>query len=128
VSGSGGGSKAEAPAGEGGHRCAVVHDGEAGAEAERARIRPANNRTRCNYYRAAAFFRPQQAKPRLDIPCRLIWGMQDGALGPWYADEKLYSDVASCFDIVRIPEAGHWVQQEASNAVNDALFEFWQRS
>lgn len=82
-----------------------------------------------NYYRAAVgslFDRQRPAVIRL--PTRIVWGMGDGALGPWFADPALYREVATDLDIVRIEDAGHWVQQEAPERVNRALHEHWARA
>lgn len=78
------------------------------------------------YYRAAvsaAFDRKRP--PKIELPTRVIWGLGDGALGPWFAEAETYRHTASQLDIVRIPEAGHWVQQEAPEQVNRALHEHW---
>ncbi|MCC6809446.1 MAG: alpha/beta fold hydrolase [Deltaproteobacteria bacterium] len=78
-----------------------------------------------NYYRAALRKPPKiaGAKWPLEMPVQLVWGLQDGALGPWFADEKRYEKVAKDFRVVTLAEAGHWVQQEAPERVNAALLE-----
>ncbi len=82
-----------------------------------------------HYYRAA--FRnlagARKKPPLIPLPTRLIWGLGDGALGPWFADETLYREIATPFDVVTIAESGHWVQQEAVAEVNAALRAHWQR-
>ena len=79
-----------------------------------------------NYYRAAlgSLF-DRRPPPVIELPTRLVWGLGDGALGPWFADEALYRRVATDLDVVRIEGAGHWVQQEAAPEVNRALQEHW---
>lgn len=80
-----------------------------------------------NYYRAAASALFDRAKPaKIQIPTRVVWGMGDGALGPWFAEREVYREVAAELDVVPIPSSGHWVQQEAPDEVNRALFEHWQ--
>ncbi len=84
----------------------------------------ANGPAGINYYRAnTTFSRP--APPLITCPVRLIWGLGDGALGPWFSDAKLYEKVAKNFSVVPIEGAGHWVQQEATAVVNEALKSFW---
>ncbi len=74
-----------------------------------------------NYYRAA-MRAPATALTPLRVPTQLIWGMRDHALGPWFADGARYrSWVKGPFSIVRIPDAAHWVQQEAPAEVNAAI-------
>lgn len=79
-----------------------------------------------NYYRAAVgkLFDRQRA-PIIDVPTRVVWGMGDGALGPWFAEQDAYRKIASDLDVIRIEESGHWVQQEAPERVNRALHEHW---
>lgn len=55
-------------------------------------------------------------------PTLLIWGEQDVALGKelTYGTERLVPNLQTRY----IAEAGHWVQQEAPAAVNEALLAF----
>jgi pimeloyl-ACP methyl ester carboxylesterase len=77
-----------------------------------------------NYYRAALRTPGVQfLTTKLSFPVQLIWGLQDGALGPWFCDAARYTDIASDFRVVRLEHAGHWVQQEAPEQVNHALLE-----
>ena len=80
-----------------------------------------------NYYRAAIRFPSFARPPLVHVPTRVIWGLGDGALGPWFANPALYAKVATPFDLVTIAESGHWVQQEAPERVNAALHEHWAR-
>ncbi len=80
-----------------------------------------------DYYRAAFRKGPGSLKARLKFwdtpisaPTMLIWGMQDTALGPELIDPHIEA-VAGPFEIVRVPESGHWVQHEAAGVVNEAL-------
>ena len=79
-----------------------------------------------NYYRAAMRRPPGRIEP-IDVPTRLIWGRHDRALGPWFADPDPYRRFVRDFDRVWI-DAGHWVQQEASDEVCAALAEHWVRT
>jgi pimeloyl-ACP methyl ester carboxylesterase len=80
-----------------------------------------------NYYRAA--FRRSPARMirqlrRIDVPTLLIWGERDRYLGveltrglePW---------VPNC-RVERLPDASHWVQNDAADRVNDLLLGFLQ--
>ena len=62
------------------------------------------------------------AFPRIHIPVRVIWGMNDVALLPMQLDglEALIDEV----EIVRLPGAGHFAPWEAPDQVADALGEF----
>jgi pimeloyl-ACP methyl ester carboxylesterase len=86
-----------------------------------------------HYYRAAprpSLVLPGSAASRpapIDVPTRLIWGLGDSALGPWFAAPERYQAFVRDFDRVVIEEAGHWVQQEAPERVNAALAEHFQR-
>ncbi len=79
-----------------------------------------------NYYRAAVgTLLSRKQPPMIHVPTRVVWGMGDGALGPWFAERDVYRDVASDLDVVRVDDAGHWVQQESPVAVNQALHAHW---
>jgi epoxide hydrolase 4 len=80
-----------------------------------------------NYYRAAAKRLLRTDKRRVDVPTRVVWGVDDFALGPWFTDPKLYAFEASNVDIVTIEGSGHWVQQEAADRVNRSLREHFER-
>jgi pimeloyl-ACP methyl ester carboxylesterase len=79
-----------------------------------------------HYYRAALLRMPRPLRP-IHVPTRLVWGLRDVALGPWFADPHLYTPFVEHFDRVVIEDAGHWVQQEAAEAVNEALREHVER-
>ncbi|HEU5229624.1 MAG TPA: alpha/beta hydrolase, partial [Ktedonobacteraceae bacterium] len=82
-----------------------------------------------NYYRAT--FRrvrtPTGTRPDTTIsaPTLLIWGEQDIALGPGLTQglERWVPDL----QLKRIPDSGHWVQQEKPEAVNTLILEFLQK-
>ncbi len=78
------------------------------------------------YYRAAvSTLFERRVAPIIEVPTRIVWGMGDSALGPWFAERDTYRGVASDLDVVRVQESGHWVQQEAPVAVNQALHQHW---
>ena len=80
-----------------------------------------------NYYRAAVRRLPRKLRP-IRVPTRLIWGLRDKALGPWFTEPALYQDWVEDFDRVLIEDAGHWVMQEAPQQVNEALRSHFSRA
>jgi len=84
-----------------------------------------------NYYRANVFkslFRggvetPKEADGRIRVPTLFIYGEQDVAVLP-----ETVRDVGRFVDApyreLRIPDSGHWVQNEAIEEVNQALLDF----
>lgn len=78
-----------------------------------------------NYYRANFLdkFVKKQAEVKIKVPTLFIYGEKDAAVLP--ATVRNVKDVIDApFREVRIPESGHWVQQEAAEAVTTALREF----
>jgi len=80
-----------------------------------------------NYYRAAARAvvtgrgrRPQ----RIDQPVLVVWGERDRFLGKELAvpPGELVPDAR----VVFLPEASHWVQNDAPDRVNELLIEFFR--
>ena len=80
-----------------------------------------------NYYRAA-FRRPR--RPEDDRPCPVptlvLWGDRDRFLGPRLTEglERWAPNVR----IERIPDASHWVQNDAPERVNALMMEFLRRA
>lgn len=91
-------------------------------------IRQARERTMAgvNYYRAALLHRPQRRRP-ISVRTRLIWGLRDPALGPWFAESSSYESWVAHFDRVLLEDVGHFPAQEAADAVNTALREHFER-
>jgi epoxide hydrolase 4 len=79
-----------------------------------------------NYYRAALRHVPTRLQP-ISTPTRLIWGLRDPALGPWFADASRYESWVATFDRVLLEDVGHFPAQEAPEAVNAALREHFER-
>ena len=85
-----------------------------------------------NYYRA--LFRdyvPRELRsllgesghtPDVRVPTLLIWGMEDFALGNELTEDldRWISDLR----VERLPDASHWVQNDASEDVNELLVDF----
>lgn len=79
------------------------------------------------YYRAyvlhgGALRQRRLGFPAIDVPTLVLWGEQDTALGreTLLGTEDYVSDLTLRF----IPDASHWVQQEAPETVN-AMLEAW---
>jgi pimeloyl-ACP methyl ester carboxylesterase len=79
-----------------------------------------------NYYRAALLHRPRRRR-RISVPTRLIWGLRDPALGPWFAEASRYESWVAHFDRVLLEDVGHFPAQEAADVVNAALREHFER-
>jgi pimeloyl-ACP methyl ester carboxylesterase len=89
-----------------------------------AMSRPGRLTAALDYYRANfgfKVFRRPASKP-ITAPTLVIWGERDPALGIELLDglEALVPGV----QIHRIPDASHWVQNEAPGEVNRALIDF----
>ncbi len=89
-----------------------------------------------NYYRAmrvkpAALDNEPEPFPAIDpatmrvhAPTRVIWGMQDGALTP--GNLEGLPEFVPGIDIVRAPDATHWIVAEKPELVNQLIREFVQ--
>jgi pimeloyl-ACP methyl ester carboxylesterase len=77
-----------------------------------------------NYYRANFSLKMLRRGPlpRIETPTLVIWGELDPALGVELLDglEKIVPHV----QVHRIPDASHWIQNEAPGEVNRALIDF----
>ena len=79
-----------------------------------------------NYYRAAFRRNPLSIKRELrpvDAPVLVVWGEQDSFLGPALATPP--PEWAPNARVERLAEAGHWVQMDAPDRVNDLLVGFF---
>ena len=79
-----------------------------------------------NYYRANAlnrFFAKTETAPKIKVPTVFIYGEQDTAILPETV-RGVGEAIDAPFEEFHIPSAGHWVQQEASEAVTEILREF----
>jgi pimeloyl-ACP methyl ester carboxylesterase len=76
-----------------------------------------------NYYRAnaLAFVQSATSEP-VRVPTLMIWGEHDTALGLELTEG--YDGLVDDFTLHRLPQASHWVQQDAPDAVNAALGEW----
>ena len=78
-----------------------------------------------NYYRAAVRRNPAELlrdPGRIEQPALLIWGEQDRALGVQLTEglERWAPNIR----VERIPDASHWVQNDAPARVNELILDF----
>jgi pimeloyl-ACP methyl ester carboxylesterase len=84
-----------------------------------------------NYYRANVFkslFRggvetPSEADGKIRVPTLFVYGEQDVAVLPATV-RGVGRFVDAPYSEIRIPDSGHWVQNEAVGEVNEALLRF----
>lgn len=72
-----------------------------------------------NYYRANMSAILNEPVVPITMPTLMVWGEQDVALD--IALTRGYGPLVDDFTLVTLPEASHWVQQDAPEAVNAAL-------
>ena len=78
-----------------------------------------------NYYRALARRAPTVARAlrrRIEAPVLVIWGQRDLFLVPELAQPNPTLVPDAC--VRRLPDAGHWVQQDRPEKVNALLLDF----
>lgn len=64
--------------------------------------------------------------PKIDAPTLLIWGERDTALGKELT-EDMDGLFGGPFELMYLPDCGHWVQQEGAEDVNRLMLEFLER-
>jgi pimeloyl-ACP methyl ester carboxylesterase len=74
-----------------------------------------------NWYRAMPLARPLAR--RIEVPVRIVWGDADPALSPGLAEAGAAFCGAAC-EVVHLPRATHWLQQEMPQEVNAHLLAF----
>ena len=74
-----------------------------------------------DYYRAnfQTMTTARRRTPPIEVPTLMIWGEHDTALGLELTEG--YDGLVVDFTLVRLPDASHWVQQDAPAEVNAAL-------
>src|SRR4051812_12819517 len=94
----------------------------------RALARPGALTAAVNYYRQNFGSADQDLAQRATTkaPCLVIWGEKDPALGVELLEGL--EEVAPRVRIHRIPEVGHWVQNEAADEVNRVMISFLKSS
>ena len=99
---------------------------EVTAKYQEAMSKPGSVTAALNYYRQLFRHPPGPAEriSHISIPTLLIWGEQDIALGIelTYGLEQWVDNI----QVKRIPDSGHWVQQEQPDKVNQLMLAFLQ--
>lgn len=99
------------------------------AKYQEAMSKPGAMTAALNYYRQLlhpSTRRFSRKTPRITAPTLLIWGEHDIALdiGLTYDLEQWVENI----QVRRLPDSGHWVQQEQPDKVNQLLLEFLQQA
>jgi pimeloyl-ACP methyl ester carboxylesterase len=83
-----------------------------------------------NYYRASlrrlATSNEAAGFPKIKVPTQVIWAEKDRALGPELCD-GLEQEIDAPFELRRIADCSHWVQQEQPEQVNEYMLEFLRK-
>lgn len=98
---------------------------EVTAKYQEAMSKPGAMTAALNYYRQLSrpsTHRFSKRTPRITAPTLLIWGEHDIALdiGLTYDLEQWVENI----QVERLPDSGHWVQQEQPDKVNQLMLEF----
>ena len=82
-----------------------------------------------NYYRANIWQRlfSKETPAKIKVPTLFIYGEKDAVVLPETV-KGVGEAVAAPFSEIRIPDSGHWVQQEAADVITDSLREFLAES
>jgi len=95
------------------------------AEYKKAWSEPRALTSGLNYYRAnilkRIFSKPSTEK--IKVPTLFIYGEKDAVILPETV-QSIGEVIDAPYQEIRIPDAGHWVQQEAAEIVTDSLREF----
>lgn len=75
-----------------------------------------------NYYRALLRYPNDQLLSTVTVPVLIIWGCKDGAIGEELADAS--AKCCTNVQLKKIPNASHWVQQDAPDEVNSYIDAF----
>ncbi len=89
-----------------------------------AMLKPGAARSTVSYYRAAlrGARGTRTRLRRIGMPVQVIWGEKDRHLGAWMADPP--RDLVPDQRVLRLPDASHWVQNDAWEVVNETLIGF----
>ncbi len=96
------------------------------AEYKKAWSEPTALTSAINYYRAnilKRLFSKQSTEEKIKVPTLFIYGEKDQAILPETV-QGIGEIIDAPYQEIRIPDAGHWVQQEAAEIVTDSLREF----
>ena len=87
-----------------------------------AAARPGAARAMVNWYRGFARWPLGLERVDTQVPTMLLWGEQDSFLRLELTERT--DELVKDFTLRRIPEASHWVQQDAPELVNALLLPF----
>ena len=94
------------------------------AEYARAAGQPRALKSMLHWYRAALRYPPRGTRRGAIVPpVRLIWGTGDAALGAGMIEPS--AALCERCEVVRLPDAGHWVEHEAADEVSSLLLDFF---
>jgi len=79
-----------------------------------------------NYYRAGILIPPLRLR-RVEVPTRLVWGLADPWMAPWFGRPENYLSFVREIDAVHLEGISHFAQQQAPEAVSAAILEHWER-
>jgi pimeloyl-ACP methyl ester carboxylesterase len=107
----------------------AVFPPEVTAKYQEAMSKPGAMTAALNYYRQVFRRLPPRAtreNTQVSAPTLLIWGEHDIALGIelTYGLEQWVDDI----EVKRLPDSGHWVQQEQPDKVNQLMLDFLQKT
>ena len=103
-----------------------VFSGENIAEHKKSWSQPRALTSALNYYRAnilKRLFFKQSTEEKIKVPTLFIYGEKDAAVLP-ESVQGIGEVIDAAYQEIRIPDAAHWVQQEAAEIVTDSLREF----
>jgi pimeloyl-ACP methyl ester carboxylesterase len=80
-----------------------------------------------NYYRAGMLIPPLRLR-RVEVPTRLVWGLTDPWMNPWFGEPANYASFVSQIDAVHLEGVSHFAPQQSPEAVSEALREHWERT
>ncbi len=79
-------------------------------------------------FRSALLRRGPRLPGRIEAPTLVLWGMRDRFLAPSFADPQALDRFVRDLTVVRIEDAGHFVQNEAPDRVNAELLGWLART
>ncbi|MFT3922911.1 MAG: alpha/beta fold hydrolase [Myxococcales bacterium] len=80
-----------------------------------------------NYYRAGILLPPLRLR-RVEVPTRLIWGLSDPWMNPFFGQPENYLHFVSAIEAVHLDGISHFAQQQSPDAVSEAMREHWQQT
>lgn len=91
---------------------------------QRSNMEAMLNYYKANYPKPGEEFMPEY--PSVDVPVLMFHGLQDGALLPGALNDT-WQWVSNSLTLVTIPNASHWVQNDAADEVNQVMVDWLKR-